>query len=204
MEEQRQLRWLRTGERVGIRMRYRNLIYMQRATQERNVRSPRRRQSQCPEGGGRVALRNSGWFFKPLHASFVFPPFWPPFITPYTTLINIHLLNVTPFTCIPKPYGKDVLTLDPACCCHASLPCIIDVDIKINHQRIQTTCLHASHCHLYNYCRYCNVDFVLFHNVTCYNNSLLSCIHANTTKLLNITCTLVATSVILQSLESTS
>jgi hypothetical protein len=33
--------------------------------------------------------------------------------------------------------------------------------------------------------------FVSFHNVTCYTNSLLSCIHVNTTQLLNVTCTLV-------------
>ena len=68
-------------------------------------------------------------------------------------------------------------------------------DIKIINQRIQTTCLHASHCH------HCNVDFVLFHNVTWYNNYLLSCIHVNNAGLLNIMCTLVVTGVILGSLE---
>ena len=46
-----------------------------------------------------------------------------------------------------------------------------------------------------------HISFVLFHNVTCYTNSLVSCIHVNTTKLCNITCTLVATCVILRSLE---
>ena len=39
-------------------------------------------------------------------------------------------------------------------------------------------------------CHCCDVDFVLFHNVTCYTNSLLSCIHINTTCLLNSTYTL--------------
>ena len=48
-----------------------------------------------------------------------------------------------------------------------------------------------------------NVDFVLFHNVTC-ADSLLSCIHVNTTYLLDITCTLVATCVILGKLEFTN
>ena len=48
---------------------------------------------------------------------------------------------------------------------------------------------------------YPHISFVLFHNVTCYTNSIISCIHVNTTKLCNITCTLVATCVILQSLE---
>ena len=40
-----------------------------------------------------------------------------------------------------------------------------------------------------------------FHSVTCYTNSVASLIHVNTTKLRNITCTLVAMGVILQSLE---
>jgi hypothetical protein len=37
------------------------------------------------------------------------------------------------------------------------------------------------------------LHFVLFHNVTCYNNSLVSRIHVNTTILCNIMCTLVVT-----------
>jgi hypothetical protein len=48
-----------------------------------------------------------------------------------------------------------------------------------------------------------HISFVLFHNVTCYTNSIVSCIHVNTTKLCNIKCTLVATCVILQSLGCT-
>ena len=46
-----------------------------------------------------------------------------------------------------------------------------------------------------------HISFVLFHNVTCYTNSILSHIHVNTTKLPTITCTLVATGVIIQSLK---
>jgi hypothetical protein len=42
---------------------------------------------------------------------------------------------------------------------------------------------------------------VLFQNITCYTNSLLSHIHVNTANLLNTTCTLVATNVILGRLE---
>ena len=38
-----------------------------------------------------------------------------------------------------------------------------------------------------------HISYVLFHNVTCYTNSLVSHIHVNTTKLRNITCMLVAT-----------
>ena len=48
------------------------------------------------------------------------------------------------------------------------------------------------------------LHFVLFHSVTCYTNSITSRIHANTTKLYNIMCTLVATCVILRSLECSS
>ena len=46
-----------------------------------------------------------------------------------------------------------------------------------------------------------HISFVLFHNVTCYTNFTVSRIHVNTTKLRNITCTLIATCVILRSLE---
>ena len=45
------------------------------------------------------------------------------------------------------------------------------------------------------------LHFVLFHSVTCYTNSIVSCIHVNTTKLRNIMCALVATGVTLRSLE---
>ena len=48
-----------------------------------------------------------------------------------------------------------------------------------------------------------HISFVLFHNVKCYTNSIVSCIHVNITKLRSITCTVVATDVILQSLECT-
>ena len=45
------------------------------------------------------------------------------------------------------------------------------------------------------------LNFVLFHSVTCYTNSTISRIHVNTTKLRNIMHTLIATCVILRSLE---
>ena len=48
------------------------------------------------------------------------------------------------------------------------------------------------------------LNFVLFHNVTCYTNYLLSCIHVNTIELHNITCTLVTTNVILRNLDCIS
>ena len=78
---------------------------------------------------------------------------------------------------------------------HITFQHIMGFDNIINHQGIQTTRLHASRYHHCNYCHYCEADYVLFHNATCYINSLLSRMHVNTTKFLNITCTLVATSV---------
>ena len=64
---------------------------------------------------------------------------------------------------------------------------------------------HSSRCHHHHYCHYCNVGFVLFHNVTCFTNSVLSHIHLNAAGLLNIiTCTVVATGVILGRLEFTN
>ena len=44
-----------------------------------------------------------------------------------------------------------------------------------------------------------HISFVIFHNATWYTNVIESRIHANTVKLHNITCTLVATSVIIRS-----
>ena len=49
-----------------------------------------------------------------------------------------------------------------------------------------------------------HISFVLFHSVTCYTNLIASRIHVNTTKPRTITCTLVAISVILRSLECTN
>ena len=75
---------------------------------------------------------------------------------------------------------------------------IMGFDIKSIHQRIQTTSSHASCFHYCHYCHHCNVDFVLFHNVTCYANSLISCIRVNIADFLTITCTLIVTCMILE------
>jgi hypothetical protein len=45
------------------------------------------------------------------------------------------------------------------------------------------------------------ISFLLFHNVTCYTNFIISCTSVNTTKVCYILCTLVATCVILRRLE---
>ena len=46
-----------------------------------------------------------------------------------------------------------------------------------------------------------HISFVLFYNVTCYTDYIVSHIHVNTTEVHNITCTLVATCVVLWNLE---
>ena len=86
----------------------------------------------------------------------------------------------------------DVLGLNLPPCCHISFSFIMGFDIRRIQQRIQTPCLYARYCH------YCYIDFVLFHNVAWYITFLFSCIHVNTIHPLNITCTLVATSMILR------
>jgi hypothetical protein len=112
--------------------------------------------------------------------------------------------------------------------CHISLSYIINFVINANHPRSQPTPSHCTTCQYVEcfflllmplvecwcvYMPHCpwrpsGVDhiiemlhFVWFHSVTCYTNLIVSCIHVNTTKLRNITCTLVATAFILRSLE---
>jgi hypothetical protein len=46
-----------------------------------------------------------------------------------------------------------------------------------------------------------HISFVSLHRVTCYTDPITSRIHVNTTKLRNITCTLVATGVTLRRLQ---
>ena len=71
----------------------------------------------------------------------------------HSKLHNINLFNVTPLIS-PKPSGTYVLSFNLTPCCHVTLPYIMGFDIKINHPRIQTTCLHTSRCHQCKYCRY--------------------------------------------------
>jgi hypothetical protein len=63
-------------------------------------------------------------------------------------LHNIDFLNVTPLMSRnPKTLGNGCSQLKSHSLLSPSLPYITDFDIKINQQRIQTTRLHALHCH---------------------------------------------------------
>ena len=120
-------------------------------------------------------------------------------VTCHYTLTSIMSPSVMSFPLLyPKTLGNRCPQSKSPSCCHISFSYIMGFDIKQIHHQIQTTHSHASCGH---YCHYCNVDFVLFHNMSCYTNSLLPCIHVNTTYLLNVTCTLVATCMILWRLE---
>ena len=148
----------------------------------------------------------------------------------HPTLCNINLHSVTHFEISRKPQGTEVRSSNLTPYCHISLPYITDSIINANCPRSQPTpscCVMCQYvecylivliCHIHTFA-ICHIalegqvewttphhtvkmlDFVSFHSVTCYTNSNLSCIHVNTTKHRNVMCTLVATSVILWSLE---
>ena len=119
--------------------------------------------------------------------------------------IHLHLHNVTLCNATPS-----LISCNPRNICarfkHPSLlsrfPLIYIMFLTlIIHQRSKTTRSYTSCCHHCHYKHYCNVGSVLFHDVTLYTNSLLSCIHVNTTNILNIMCTLVAIGMILGRLD---
>ena len=106
---------------------------------------------------------------------------------------TLNLRHVTPSLVSRNPRRRMCsINLPPFC--HTSLPYITGFDIEITtkefkpHAATHHFCHHSSLTLLY-----CNIDFVLFHNVTYYTTSLLSRIQVNTTDLLNAVCTFVAT-----------
>ena len=127
-------------------------------------------------------------------------PYCPTYIPSYihSKQRDINLL-VPLLLFYPQTLGNGCSQCKPRFLLSRFLPIYDEFWHYMNHQRTQTTSSHTSHYH------YRNVDFVLlFHNVTCCTNSLLSRIHVHTEKLFNITCTLIAPGVILWSLECTT
>ena len=122
----------------------------------------------------------------------------------HPNLCNITLLNVTLSLISQKPrermFSVQISFLIVTFASHVSWVSTLKQSTKDfkPHARTHHVVIVVIICH---YC--CNVDFVLFRNVIRYIDSLLSCIHVNTTHLLNITCTLVDMCVILWRLECT-
>ena len=118
----------------------------------------------------------------------------------HSCCVHPNLHNVTPFISLDP--REHMFSIKYSSSLSHFLPSITDFDIKIIHQKVQTIFSHASCCRHCYYCCYCNVDFVLIHNITCYTISLSPRIHVNTPYLLNIMCTLVPSSMVLRRLES--
>ena len=89
--------------------------------------------------------------------------------------------NVKTLQGLCQKYTTNVLGLNLTPYCHVSLHTSRPLTLKYT-KKIQTMHSHASICH---HCNYCNVDFVLFHNVACYTHYHLLGILVNTTKLFN-------------------
>ena len=69
-----------------------------------------------------------------------------------------------------KLYGMDVLSSNLYLYCHIFLPYIMGFDIKVIHQRIQTTCSHASCC--YHYVIIIIVMLLLCYSIPSHHNKL--------------------------------
>ena len=94
----------------------------------------------------------------------------------------------------PKTLGTGCSRLKPHFLCHVSPPNVMGFDIQINPVKPHAHTHHVVPIAMSTSC-YSIMSFA------CHTTPLLPRLHVNTTKLLDITCTLVATSVTLQSVE---
>ena len=107
--------------------------------------------------------------FPKIFYSMLWPPKFPlTLVTTFYTLMYVMSPSIMSLLLLyPKTLGNGCAQFKFPPWCHISLLYIKDSNIKLIFQRIKTTFLHPPrwrHCH----CHYCNVDFVLFHNATCY------------------------------------
>ena len=84
-----------------------------------------------------------------------------------TNLQNGTLHNVTPSLISPNHREWMCLVEISLRLCHIPFHISRLLTLKQSTKGFEPCALHASHCHCHGH-RYCNVDFVLFHNVTCY------------------------------------
>ena len=108
--------------------------------------------------------------------------------------INITILNVITSLISRNPREKDVSVKSPylfTFSSHISQILTLKYSIKEFKPRV----------HMHHVVIIVIIVMVLFHNVTCYTNSILSRIHVTITYLLNIICTLVAITMIPWRLE---